>query len=268
MPSPDALFDLTGRVAVITGGGGLLGRQHAEVIAAYGGRVVLLDSDADGGDTAAAALRAAGHEALALRADIRRPASVDRAVRSVMKRYGRIDILVNNAAMTVREGGRARGYFAPFEQYPIELWRQALETNLTGLFVVTQRVGAEMIRQQRGVIVNMASDLGMIAPDHRIYRDETFNTPISYSVGKAGVIGFTKYLATYWAPHIRVNALAPAGMYNGHSARFVRKLANLIPFGRMAKRNEYQGAVLFLVSDASSFMTGATLVVDGGRTAW
>jgi NAD(P)-dependent dehydrogenase (short-subunit alcohol dehydrogenase family) len=157
----------------------------------------------------------------------------------------------------------------PFERYPLELWQRALDVNLTGMFLITQAVGRVMVRQRRGAVINMASDLALISPDHRIYEGESFNTPISYSVGKTGVMGFTRYLATYWAKRgIRVNALAQAGMYDGHDARFVKKLSSLIPLGRMAAKNEYQGAVLFLASDASSFVTGATLVADGGRTAW
>ena len=267
--SPERLFDLTGRVAVITGGAGLLGRQHAEVLTAYGAIAVIADVRRREGEQTAAAIRAKGREAFAVTVDLTRPASVDAMVRRVLARYRRIDILINNAAMTVRHGRSRRGYFARFEDYALPLWEAALRTNLTGLFLCTQRVGRVMVRQRRGVIVNMASDLGLVAPDHRIYDGESFNTPISYAVSKAGVIGFTRYLATYWAKHqIRVNALAPAGMFDGHAPQFVRKLSALIPMGRMAVKNEYQGAILFLVSDASSFMTGSTLVVDGGRTCW
>jgi NAD(P)-dependent dehydrogenase (short-subunit alcohol dehydrogenase family) len=265
----EQLFDLAGRVAVITGGSGLLGRQHADAITAFGGIAVIVDLDAAAAKETVGALRDRGREAVAVRADIRRKASVDAMVRRVMARFGRIDILVNNAAMTVRGGGRKAEYFSAFEEYPLQLWRDALEVNLTGMFLVTQAVGRVMVRQRRGVVVNMASDLGLVAPDHRIYEGETFNSPASYSVSKAGVIGFTRYLATYWAKHrIRVNALAPAGMFDGHSTRFVEKLSARIPMGRMAAVGEYHGPMLFLVSDASSFMTGSTLVVDGGRTCW
>jgi NAD(P)-dependent dehydrogenase (short-subunit alcohol dehydrogenase family) len=265
----DALFDLTGRVAVVTGGGGFLGRQHAGILASRGAKIVIVDKDAAAAREATAVLRAAGGIALPIRADLTKPAHVSALVRRTLAAYGRIDVLINNAAMTVKGGGRAAGYFAPFEDYPLDLWQRALHINLTGMFLVTQAIGRVMVKQRRGIVINMASDLGLIAPDHRIYEGESFNTPPSYSVCKSGVIGFTRYLATYWAQHgIRVNALAPAGMYDGHDARFVKKLSALIPLGRMAAKNEYQGAILFLASDASSFMTGATLVVDGGRTSW
>ena len=269
--SAASLFDLTGRVAVITGGAGLLGPQHAEAITAFGGIAVLADVRAREAQRAAAAICGTrGREAMAVGVDITRPASVDAMVRRVMARYGKIDILINNAAMTARYGGASsKQYFAPLERYPLSLWRRALETNLTGMFLCAQRVGKVMVTQRRGVIVNVASDLSLISPDHRIYRGESFNTPVAYAVSKTGVIGLTRYLATYWARrHIRVNALSPAGVFDGHRPSFVKKLSSLIPMGRMATQTEYQGALLFLVSDASSFMTGANLVVDGGRTCW
>jgi NAD(P)-dependent dehydrogenase (short-subunit alcohol dehydrogenase family) len=191
-------------------------------------------------------------------------------VARVLERYGRIDILINNAAMTVKHGGASsEDYFAPFEEYRLDLWNRSLQTNLTGMFLCTQAIGRVMRRAGRGVVLNMASDLSVIAPDHRIYEGEKFNTPVHYSVCKTAVVGFTRYLATYWAKsNIRVNALSPAGVYDNHSPQFVQKLSSLIPLGRMANRDEYRGAVIFLVSDASSFMTGANLVVDGGRSSW
>src|SRR5262249_43578710 len=160
-------------------------------------------------------------------------------------------------------------YFASFEEYPLDLWESALNTNLTGLFLCTQAVGRAMCRQGKGVVINIASDLSVIGPDHRIYEGENFNTPISYTVSKAAVLGFTRHLATYWAKkNIRVNALSPAGVFDGHAPAFVGKLASRIPMERMASKDEYKGAIVFLASDASSFMTGSNLIVDGGRTAW
>lgn len=264
-------FDLTGRVAIITGGAGLLGRKHADIITEFGGVAVIADVREEAAEEAAAAINGkSGRLALAIQVDISQKSSVDAMVDKVLSHYGRIDILINNAAMTVRYGAQSsKEYFARFEEYSLELWDAAIQTNLTGLFLVTQSVGRVMVRQRRGVVVNVASDLSLISPDHRIYEGENFNTPISYAVSKTAVLGFTRYLATYWAKHnIRVNALSPAGVFDGHDPAFVKKLSSLIPLGRMAAKNEYQGAILFLVSDASSFMTGSNLVVDGGRTCW
>jgi NAD(P)-dependent dehydrogenase (short-subunit alcohol dehydrogenase family) len=271
-------FDLSGRVAIITGGAGLLGRQHAAAIAGAGGCVVLADIDGEAAAAAAAAIAAAhGVDALGVRADVADKAGVEQMTRSVVDRFGRIDILINNAAMTVKGGGERSGdYFAPFEDYPLDLWDAALRVNLTGAFLCCQSIGRQMVRQRRGVVLNIASDVGTISPDHRIYDGVTsphtgrpFNTPAAYAATKAGLINLTRYLATYWAPHgIRVNALSPGGVFADHDPVFVRNLTDRIPLGRMARVDDYQGAVLFLVSDASSYMTGANLIVDGGRTAW
>ncbi|MEO8677471.1 MAG: SDR family oxidoreductase [Vicinamibacterales bacterium] len=271
-------FDLTGRVAIITGGAGLLGMQHARAIARAGGHVVIADLSADQSAGCARELAdAIGIDALGVGVDITVKEQVERLARLVVERFGRIDILINNAALTVKGGGDgARGYFAKFEDYPLELWEKALQVNLTGTFLCCQAVGKQMVAQQRGVILNIASDVGTISPDHRIYEGvtsphtgEPFNTPAAYATTKAGVINLTRYLATYWAKDgIRVNALSPGGVFANHDPVFVRNLAERIPLGRMANVDEYQGAVLFLVSDASSYMTGANLIVDGGRTAW
>ena len=271
-----AAFSLAGRVAVITGGAGMLGRRHAEAIAEMGGVPVVLDLDAERCEEAAAHVRAhAGGDAMALAADITDRAAVRAAVAQVLARYGRVDILVNNAAMTVKGGGGAfDDYFAPFEEYPEALFERALKITLPGALLVTQAVGAAMVERGSGVVVNIASDVAVISPDHRIYQGMTyggkpFNTPVAYSMSKAALLAFTRYLATYWAPRgIRVNALSPAGVYDDHDAAFVERLANLIPLRRMAHKDEYKGALIFLCSDASSFMTGANLIVDGGRTAW
>lgn len=273
-----SLFDLTGRVAIITGGAGMLGRRHAEAIAEVGGIPVFVDRDAAGCREAEEQVcQATGVQALSVVTDITVKGQVEGMVHTVVERFGRIDILINNAALTVRGGAEGfDDYFAPFEEYPEALFELALRVNLSGSFLVTQAVGPVMAGARRGVIVNVASDVALISPDHRIYQGMTFgpqekpfNTPIAYSMSKAALLAFTRYLATYWADKgIRVNALSPAGVYDGHDPEFVRRLANLIPLGRMARKDEYKGALIFLCSDASSFMTGANLIVDGGRTCW
>ncbi|MBI3088231.1 MAG: SDR family oxidoreductase [Candidatus Omnitrophica bacterium] len=271
----DRLFRLDGRVAVITGGAGMLGRKHAEAILEMGGRPVLLDVNPAKCRAAAEELaKSHGTAPEGHAVDITDRAAVAEAVERIVRAHGRIDILINNAAMTVESSSPISGYFAPFEDYDVALWEQALRVSLTGAFLCAQAVGKQMLRQRSGVILNIASDVGVISPDHRIYRPDgdypgtPFNTPVSYAVAKAGLISFTRYLATYWAPHIRVNALSPAGVYNNHDEQFVKRLTNLIPMGRMATKDEYKGAVIFLVSDASAFMTGFNVVMDGGRTCW
>jgi NAD(P)-dependent dehydrogenase (short-subunit alcohol dehydrogenase family) len=271
------LFDLTGRVAVITGGAGMLGVQHAAAIAEAGGHVVLADLSEETETVAKALTAAHGVDAIGVRADITRPGDVAAMVTAAMERFGRIDILINNAALTVKGGSeRAADYFAPFEDYPLDLWEKALQVNLTGAFLCCQAAGKVMVAQRSGVVLNIASDVGNISPDHRIYEGvvnpqtgKPFNTPIAYATTKAGIINLTRYLATYWAAQgIRVNCLSPGGVYARHDPQFVEQVTSRIPLARMAHEDEYKGAVLFLVSDASSYMTGANLIVDGGRTAW
>jgi NAD(P)-dependent dehydrogenase (short-subunit alcohol dehydrogenase family) len=271
------LFDLTERVAVITGGAGMLGMQHAAAIAGANGHVVVVDLSEDQVQQCAEAITSEySVEALGAAADITEKSQVENMVSIVMKKFGRIDILVNNAALTVKGGGNAVNYFAAFEDYPLELWEKALQVNLTGMFLCCQAVGKVMVQRRSGCVVNVASDVGTISPDHRIYENARsphsglpFNTPIAYATTKAGVINFTRYLATYWADKgIRVNCISPGGVFADHDPQFVKELTQRIPLGRMARVDEYQGAILFLVSDASSYMTGANLIIDGGRTAW
>ena len=273
-------FDLTGRVALITGGAGRLGVRHAEAIAEMGGIPVLVDRD--GGAAVAAAARIAstfGVPAQGLTTDITVPAEVRRMLHDSLAAQGRVDILVNNAANNpamggAPEGGQA-GHWSRLENFALDRWDQDLAVGLTGAFLVSQIVGAEMAARGGGVILNIASDLGLIAPDQRIYRQpgladaEQPVKPVTYSVVKHGLIGLTRYLATYWAGHrVRANALCPGGVYDGHDEAFVARLTNLIPLGRMADVDEYKAAVVFLVSDASSYLTGAVIAADGGRSAW
>ncbi|MDH0893167.1 MULTISPECIES: SDR family oxidoreductase [unclassified Pseudomonas] len=276
MASTESLFRLDGRVAVITGGAGLLGYQHAATIAGLGGVPVLLDINGDGlAGNAARLAEETGCEALTLVADITDLGALENAFEQLMARHGRVDILINNAARNPKVESAGDKDFSRLENFPWEQWRLDLDVGLGGAFNCAKVFGAQMARQGAGVIVNIASDLGVIAPDQRLYRVEGREPerqpvkPVTYSVVKHGLIGLTKYLATYWCEQgVRCNALSPGGVYAGQNDVFVSKLTQLIPLGRMADADEYRGAIAFLCSDASSYMNGANLVVDGGRSTW
>ena len=273
------LFRLDGRVALVTGGAGLLGRRYCEALLQAGARVVI--GDLDGARAKALASELSDTHALGLQQDVADEASVRDTVKAAVERFGRLDILVNNAALTVRGGSERLSpadYFAPFEDYKREVWDQALAVNLTGMLLCAQAAGRQMLPQDPpgGVIVNISSTYGVVAPDQRLYEgvkspyaEASFNTPVSYAVTKTAVLGLTRYLATYWGrKNIRVNALTPHGVFDNHDDSFVQNFVYRSPLGRMARNDEYRGALLFLVSDASSYMTGANLIVDGGWTTW
>jgi len=273
------LFNLAGRVAVITGGAGLLGMKHAEVIAAHGGSPVLVDI-ADAHVQARDLEERFGVPTMACRTDITSPSAVRGLLDEVLARFERVDILINNAANNPKVGASGGVNFSRLENFPLEQWNADIAVGPTGAHLCSQVFGSHMavtFRQhgRRGVILNVASDLAVIAPDQRIYRQPGVPEhlqpakPVTYSVVKSGLVGLTRYLATYWADSgVRANAISPGGIYTGQPEAFVQKLTSLIPMGRMACTDEYQGAVLFLVSDASAYMTGHNLVCDGGRTAW
>jgi NAD(P)-dependent dehydrogenase (short-subunit alcohol dehydrogenase family) len=268
-------FDLTGRVAVITGGGGLLGRKHAEAIASAGGIPVLVDLPAGRPQEKADRLATAtGGQAWGVDANITHPDQVRDVRDRVLDRFGRVDILINNAANNPKMEA-AGSAWTRLENFPLQMWDADLAVGLTGAFLCSQVLGTEMARQKSGVILNIASDLAVIGPDQRLYRqdglppDQQPAKPVTYSVVKTGLLGLTRYLATYWADAgVRVNAISPGGVYNGQPEAFVQRLRSLVPLGRMAHADEYQGAILFLCSDASSYMTGTNLVIDGGRSCW
>jgi 2-deoxy-D-gluconate 3-dehydrogenase len=269
-------FDLTGRVAVVTGGVGLLGTEFCRTLAEAGASVAVVDLNGSASQAVAESLANSGYQALALPTDITKPESVDAAVDQVLSTFGRIDILVNSAALDPKFDPEAvdKGITpGAFEDYPLDLWNSALNVNLTGMFLMTQACVKPMIEQgKKGSIINICSTYGLNGPDQRIYVKDGQRVafkPVYYTVTKAGVIGFTKYLAAYYAEtEIRVNALTPGGVFNNHEEYFVKNYSAKTILGRMAKKDEMNGALLFLASDASSYMTGNNVVVDGGWTAW
>jgi NAD(P)-dependent dehydrogenase (short-subunit alcohol dehydrogenase family) len=270
-----SLFDLTGRVAIVTGGCGLMGGHHGSILASAGAHVVLLDLEPAKPWSRAEQLQEThGRECAGLAADVTSEDSLLRVNDEILKRFGRIDILINNAANNPRvEADPAGRQWSRLENFPLEVWNADIAVGLTGAFLCSRIFGQQMARRSGGVIVNISSDLGVIAPDQRLYRKEGIPEdqqpvkPVTYSVVKTGLIGLTRYLATYWADrHVRVNAISPGGIFAGQPEEFTRRLHELIPMKRMAREDEYEGAILFLCSDASSYMTGQNLIVDGGRT--
>lgn len=283
LPQPKASvkdqFDLTGKIAVITGGAGFLGRHFADAVAEMGAQPILLDIDSASLDEACKGLVEKGYIAASYPLDLTSAEAVLNTVEAIVAEYGRVDVLINSAAFAMKsfQDSKEKNFFAGFEDYDLDLWRLSLDVTVTSTYLITQAVGRVMKRQGRGSIVNIASDVAVISPDHRIYEaDErfdyegvSFNTPPSYPVAKAGILSLTRYLATYWARDgIRVNTISPAGVYRGQNAKFVEQLSYRIPLGRMAFAQELKGPIVFLASDASSFITGANLMVDGGRTIW
>jgi NAD(P)-dependent dehydrogenase (short-subunit alcohol dehydrogenase family) len=269
-------FDLTGRVAIITGGAGFLGPKHAEVIANYGGIPVIVDLPRQEPETKAKALsESIGKTVLGYSADVTQTEQIKNLLEWVVQKYERVDILINNAANNPKVEATGLTGWARFENFPLSLWDEDINVVLKGSFLCCQIIGSEMARRNSGVILNVASDLAVIAPDQRLYRQEGLADdqqpvkPVTYSVAKSGLIGLTRYLSTYWATSgVRVNAISPGGVYNNQPEEFVQRLTQLIPMGRMADLDEWQGSVLFLVSDASSYITGINLTIDGGRSVW
>jgi 2-deoxy-D-gluconate 3-dehydrogenase len=269
-------FDLKGRTAVVTGGAGLLGHEFCKTLAEAGAAVAVVDLNTAGSQKAADTLTKSGYQAKGFTADITKPGSVESLVASVLAEFGRLDILVNSAALDPKfdpdamEKGITPG---SFEDYPLDQWNAALNVNLTGMFLVTQACVKPMLANgKKGSIINICSTYGLNGPDQRIYvkgGKRVAYKPVYYTVTKAGVMGFTKYLAAYYAgTEIRVNALTPGGVFNNHEDYFVKNYSAKTILGRMAHGDEMNGALLFLASEASSYMTGNNVVVDGGWTAW
>lgn len=272
----DYLSDLSGKVVIITGGAGMLGREYCQAFVEASAKVVV--SDLRGGaakDYANEITSKHAKNAIGIETDVTSKMSVTSMIERTLDEFGKIDILINNAALDPKfDIEHASENIHTFEDYPLELWNESVAVDLTGMFLCSQAASKPMLDQGSGVIINICSTYGLVGPDQRLYeRDDptikpTFK-PITYSVTKSAVLGITRYLATYWAgKNIRVNALTLGGVYKDHDDEFVQRYSYRTPLGRMAEKSEYCGALLFVSSDAASYMTGANLVVDGGWTAW
>jgi len=268
------LFDIANRIVIITGGLGQLGRQFTVSLLECGAKVAIFDAAADKEDAAPSWLAEAyKSECCVLAVDVTRRDSIEVGVARVKARWGVPHALINAAALDSPPDAPA-GENGPFENYPESSWDRVMDVNLKGVFLCCQVAGGEMADAGRGSIINIGSIYGLVSPDQRIYEyrrsgETAFFKPVAYSASKSGLINLTRYLATYWAERsVRVNMLTLGGVFNNQNAEFLNGYCARVPMGRMAREDEYNGAVVFLISDASAYMTGSNLVIDGGWTAW
>ncbi len=261
-------FRLDNKVALVTGASGLLGQKFSCGLAQAGARVALIDIDVSKAKVLADEI---GDNATAFSCDISDPNSVNDCIESVIKVFGKIDILHNNAATKT---SNLEKFFEPFETYSLETWREVMSVNIDGMFLMAQAVGPHMIKDGGGTIIQTSSIYGEVGPDNRIYENSYYlenqiNTPAVYSASKAAVIGLTRWLATYWAKDgIRVNCLVPGGVNTGQNDQFVDAYSSRVPLSRMSESHELVPALLYLASDASSYVTGQVMNIDGGWNAW
>ena len=262
---------LENKTAIVTGGAGFLGQTFALGLASSGATVIVADLDHDKAEGVASTINRSGGTAIALRWDVSVESDVVAAVEYARRKFGRIDVLLNNAAS---KGANIDRFFDRFEDFKLDVWREINSVNIDGMFLMAREVGRLMVEQGGGSIIQTSSIYGIVAPDQRIYEGSEYNgrpinTPAVYSMSKAAVIGLTKYLAGYWGEQgVRVNTLTPGGISSGHDSVFVNKYANRVPMGRMGNPEDLVGAVIFLASDESSYITGQNIIVDGGLTVW
>jgi NAD(P)-dependent dehydrogenase (short-subunit alcohol dehydrogenase family) len=264
-------FSLKNKTAIVTGALGLLGKEHCYALAEAGANVIVTDINEERCLDFALNLPV---DSVAVSCDITNPESVNNLLNQTNKVFGSVDILINNAAINdMIENPTQKLEDSKFENYPLDLFRKVLDVNVTGMFLCSQIIGSDMVKQRKGSIINIASTYGIVAPNQSLYTNEKdeqiFYKSAAYPTAKGAVISFTKFLAAYWGnTGIRVNTLSPGGVENNQEQHFINKYTERTPLGRMAKVSDYKGAIIFLASDASSYMTGANLVVDGGWTIW
>jgi len=260
-------FSLSAKTAVITGGAGLLGEQHTLALLEKGCKVIAIDKNQKKISRLKSNLKKKGFEIFSFRADITNYKNMLNIRKQILKKFKKVDILINNAQNDFVPKKKSLKIQNFFESFSEKKWEDELNVGLKGAFICSKIFGSEMAKNNNGIILNIASDLSIIAPDQRLYSHLNSFKPVTYSVIKHGLIGLTKYLASYWSiKNIRVNAISPGGVYNGQDKLFIKKIKKLIPMNRMADINEYKSAIQFLCSDASSYMTGQNLIIDGGRS--
>ncbi len=271
------LFSLQGKVIIITGASGLLGRQHVDAVAASGGIPVLLDLNQSVLDIQALEIKEKySVDARGYAVNITDEKSIEANCETVVKIYGKIDALVNNAANNPKVENSSSKNFSRLENFPLAVWEQDVAVGLTGSFLCAKYYGYAISKNpDGGTIINISSDLGLIGPDQRLYKIEGLPEeqqpvkPVTYSIVKSGIIGLTRYLATYWADkNVRCNAICPGGVENNQNDAFISEVIKRIPVNRMARPDEYQGLLVFLLSNASSYLNGSIVSADGGRSVW
>lgn len=262
-------FDLSQEVAVLTGGAGILGSRFARALIRHGARVALVDRNLTKAETVAREIRDEYDSPIyCYGVDVTQPDQVEVLAHRVTADLGEATVLINNAA------AKSPNFFAPFDTFPLGDWEQVMKVNVTGVMLCCKVFGTAMAVRGRGSIINILSIYGIVAPDQRIYEGSQYegrdiNTPAIYSVSKAAICGLTRYLAGYWGERgVRVNAISPGGVYSGQNDVFVEHYSARVPMGRMADRDEMTGALIYLASGASSYVTGQNIVVDGGLTVW
>ena len=273
----NTLFSLEGKVIIITGAAGLLGQKHAEAVAAYGGHPILLDLSIDAVESLAKKLNQQYPiKAKGFAVDITDEPQIQTNAALLIKQYGKIDGLINNAANNPKMEDGVDNNFSRLENFPLDVWNKDVAVGLTGAFLCAKHYGYQIAQNPKGgSIINISSDLGLMAPDQRLYAIPGLPEvkqpvkPVSYSVVKTGLIGLTRYLSTYWpTKKVRCNTLCLGGVENGQDIEFISNINSRIPMGRLASPDEYMGVIVWLMSDSSSYMTGSIVTMDGGRTAW